>query len=298
MQSVSDVSGSLTPRTAEMSADIYDLIVREIPQLRGDKRVVTLLEAGVGENVATLLHIIQHGIELENVRAPAAAEEYARRLAQRGVPASALLRAYRIGSARFQDWFLEELGRSTDNASIVSAAALRIADITSTYIDKVSEELLSFYEAEKEGWLRNRSVARAARVQALLRASGSMWCPPRRSWDTGSGSTTLAWRAGVTGQRRAVALWVGWSRRPRSWPARRVLRASRSSCRKTNPARGPGYRSPPRTPSPPCARSEQIPASGSLSARPVPASPASAVPTSKHWAHRPSRWRQAGRDSP
>ena len=169
VQSASDVSSSLTPRTAEMSADIYGLIVREIPQLRGDKRVLTLLEASVGENVATLLHVIQHGIELENVHAPAAAEEYARRLAQHGVPVSALLRAYRIGSARFQDWCLEELGRSTDNASIVSAAALRIAEITSAYIDKVSEELLSAYEAEKEGWLRNLSVARAARVQALLR---------------------------------------------------------------------------------------------------------------------------------
>jgi DNA-binding PucR family transcriptional regulator len=152
-----------------MSADIYGLIVREIPQLRSDTRVLTLLEASVGENVATLLHIIQHGIELENVHAPAAAEEYARRLAQRGVPASALLRAYRIGSARFQDWCLEELGRSTDNASIISAAGLRIADFTSAYIDQVSEELLSSYEAEKEGWLRNRGVARAARVQALLR---------------------------------------------------------------------------------------------------------------------------------
>ena len=152
-----------------MSADIYGLIVREIPQLRGDMRVLTLLEASVGENVATLLHVIQHGIELENVHAPAAAEEYARRLAQRGVPASALLRAYRIGAARFQDWCLEELGRSTDNASIVSAAALRIAEITSAYIDKVSEEVLSAYEAGKESWLRNRGVARAARVQALLR---------------------------------------------------------------------------------------------------------------------------------
>jgi DNA-binding PucR family transcriptional regulator len=152
-----------------MSADIYGLIVREIPQLRGDKRVLTLLEASVGENVATLLHVIQHGIDLENVHTPAAAEEYARRLAQRGIPASALLRAYRIGSARFQDWCLEELGRSTDNAAIVSAAALRIADLTSAYIDKVSEEVLSAYEAGKEGWLRNRSVARAARVQVLLR---------------------------------------------------------------------------------------------------------------------------------
>jgi DNA-binding PucR family transcriptional regulator len=152
-----------------MSADIYGLIVREIPQLRSDKRDLTLLEASVGENVATVMHIIQHGIELEHVHAPAAAEEYARRLAQRGVPASALLRAYRIGSARFQDWCLEELGRSTDNASIVSAAGLRIADITSAYIDKVSEEMLSAYEAGKENWLRNLSVARAARVQALLR---------------------------------------------------------------------------------------------------------------------------------
>ena len=169
VQTASDVSGSLMPRIAEVSADIYALIVREIPQLHGDQRVLTLLEASVGENVSTVLHIIQHGIELENVHAPAAAEEYARRLAQRGVPASALLRAYRIGAARFQDWCLEELGRSTDNASTVSAAALRIADFTSAYIDKVSEQLLSAYEAEKENWLRNRGVARAARVQALLR---------------------------------------------------------------------------------------------------------------------------------
>jgi DNA-binding PucR family transcriptional regulator len=169
VQSTSVVSSSLTSRTAEVSADIYGLIVREIPQLRGDKQVLTLLEASVGENVATVLHIIQYDIELENVHAPAAAEEYARRLAQRGVPASALLRAYRIGSARFQDWCLEELGRTTTNASIVSAAALRIADMTSAYIDKVSEEVLSAYEAGKENWLRNRSVARAARVQALLR---------------------------------------------------------------------------------------------------------------------------------
>jgi PucR C-terminal helix-turn-helix domain/GGDEF-like domain len=169
VQSASDVSSTLTPRTAEISADVYGLIVREIPQLRGDKRVLALLESSVAENVATVLHVIQHGIELENVHAPASAEEYARRLAQRGVPAAALLRAYRIGATRFQDWCLEELGRSTDNASIVSAAGLRIADVTSAYIDKVSEEVLSAYEAGKENWLRNRSVARTARVQALLR---------------------------------------------------------------------------------------------------------------------------------
>ena len=168
-ESASEVSAALVPRTAEMSADIYQLIVRDIPHLRDDKRVLALLEASVGENVATMLHVLQHRIDLEKVRAPAAAEEYARRLAQRGVPVAALLRAYRIGSARFQDWCLEELGRRTDNASIISAAGLRIAGTTASYIDKISEEIVSAYESEKENWLRNQSVARAARIRALLR---------------------------------------------------------------------------------------------------------------------------------
>jgi DNA-binding PucR family transcriptional regulator len=163
-----DVSGALAPRSAELSADIYQLIVRDIPQLRTDRRVLALLEASVAENVATALHILQHGIDLDRVHAPAAAQEYARRLAQRGVPMAALLRAYRIGSTRFQHWCLQELGRHTDDAAVVSDAGLRIAETTAAYIDRVSEELVAAYEAEKENWLRNLSAARAARVRALL----------------------------------------------------------------------------------------------------------------------------------
>ena len=169
-ESASEVSAALTPRADEMSADVYRLIVREIPDLRNDdKRVLTLLEASVAENVATVLHILQHDIDLEKVHAPAAAEEYSRRLAQRGVPIAALLRAYRIGSARFQDWCLQELGRRSNSAAVVSAAGVRIAGILAAYIDQISEEVVSAYEAERENWLRNQSVARAARVRALLR---------------------------------------------------------------------------------------------------------------------------------
>jgi DNA-binding PucR family transcriptional regulator len=168
-ESASEVSAALTPRADEMAADIYRLIVQEIPHLHNDKRMLTLLDASVAENVATVLHILQHGIDPEKVHAPAAAEEYARRLAQRGVPVAALLRAYRIGSARFEDWCLQELGRRSDDAAVVSAAGLRIARILAAYIDQVSEEVVSAYESEKENWLRNQSVARAARVRALLK---------------------------------------------------------------------------------------------------------------------------------
>jgi PucR C-terminal helix-turn-helix domain len=168
-ESVSQVSAALVPRAADVAADIYRLIVQEIPALRGDKRVQALLEASVAENVSTMLHILQHGIDLENVRAPAAAEEYARRLAQHGAPVAALLRAYRIGSARFEEWCLQELGRSTESASIVSAAGMLITGTLASYIDLVSEEVFSAYEAEKEKWLRNQSAAQTARVRALLR---------------------------------------------------------------------------------------------------------------------------------
>ncbi len=165
---ISDASGALVPHSRELSEYIYDLIVREIPQLRGDRRILALLEASVEENVATLLHVFQNGIDLETVHAPAAAEAYARRLAQRGVDVVALLRAYRIGSARFQDACLQELGQRTDNAATINAAVLSLAEITASYIDKVSEEVVSAYESEKENWLRNLSAARAARVRALL----------------------------------------------------------------------------------------------------------------------------------
>ena len=169
VDSASEVSAALVPRSAELAADIYRLIVKEIPALRGDSRVLTLLEASVAENVSTMLHILQHGIDLEHVRAPAAAEEYARRLAQHGAPVAALLRAYRIGSARFEEWCLAELGRRPDSASVVSATGMRIAGTLNAYIDRVSEEVLGAYESEKEKWLRNQSAARAARVRALLR---------------------------------------------------------------------------------------------------------------------------------
>jgi hypothetical protein len=167
-QRAADVAGALAPYTAELSADIYQLIVREIAPLRTDGRVLTLLEASVAENVATMLHVLQHGIDLDRVHAPAAAEEYARRLAQRGIPMAALLRAYRIGSTRFQHWCLQELAQQTDDATVVSAAGLDIAETTAAYIDRVSEQIVAAYEAEKEQWLRNLGATRAARVRTVL----------------------------------------------------------------------------------------------------------------------------------
>jgi DNA-binding PucR family transcriptional regulator len=148
--------------------DVYETIIREIPQLRDDQPVLTLLASSVDSNLDTCLQIMQHRIDLAAVQAPAAAVEYARRLAQRGTPLTALLRAYRVGHACFADWLLKELARQADDAELISAATQGMSRIVAGYIDQISEKMVAAYAQERENWLRNRSAARGARIRDLL----------------------------------------------------------------------------------------------------------------------------------
>src|SRR6266480_3387455 len=165
---MADAAAAVARRGAAVSEDVYDAILQEIPQLRDDKPVLTLLASSVDSNVDTCLQIMQHRIDLAAVQAPAAATEYARRLAQRGTPLTALLRAYRLGHARFSDWVLRELAQQAGDAYLISAAALGMSGIVAGYIDQVSEEMVAAYTRERENWLLNRSAARGARIRHLL----------------------------------------------------------------------------------------------------------------------------------
>jgi hypothetical protein len=151
-----------------VAADVLDVIVRELPQLDEDKSLLALLASSVDGNVETCLQIMQHRIGLSAVAAPAAAVEYARRLAQRGTPLTTLLRTYRLGHACFSDWVFQELARHTGDARLISAATLSMSRIVAAYIDQTSEEMVTAYTEEREHWLRNQNAAKAARVRELL----------------------------------------------------------------------------------------------------------------------------------
>src|SRR5712691_6018061 len=162
------VAAAVARRAAAVYEDVYAVILREIPQLREDTPLLALLGSSVDSNVDTCLQVMQHQIDLADVQAPAAAVEYARRLAQRGTPLTALLRAYRVGHACFSDWLLRELARQADDAQMITAVTLDMSKIVAGYIDQTSEEIVAAYARERESWLRSRSAARAARVRDLL----------------------------------------------------------------------------------------------------------------------------------
>ncbi len=165
---MASVAAAVSRRAAAVSADVYEVILREIPQLHDDQAVLALLASSVHGNVGTCLQIMQHQIELSAVRAPAASLEYARRRAQRGTPLPALLRAYRLGHTCVSDWLLEELARQTHAPQMLTAATMTMSRIVAGYVDQTSEEIVAAYTQERESWLRNRGAARRARIRDLL----------------------------------------------------------------------------------------------------------------------------------
>ena len=195
---MSDVAAAVSRQAAAVSGDVYEVILREIPELRDDKPVLALLASSVDSNVDTCLQIMQHRIDLAAVQAPAAAVEYARRLAQRGTPLTALLRAYRVGHARFSDWMLKELARQEADAEAITATTLSMSNTVAGYIDQTSEEMVAAYGQERENWLRNRSAVRAARIRELL--SGERI-------DVGAAEATLGYR--LRQYHVGLVCWVG-----------------------------------------------------------------------------------------
>jgi DNA-binding PucR family transcriptional regulator len=165
---VADVAAAVSRRAAAVSEDVNEVILREIPELRDDKSILSLLTSSVHSNIGTCLQVMQHQIDLSAVQAPAAALEYARRRAQRGTPLPALLRAYRLGHTRFADWLFKELAQQTNDPQMITAATLDMSRIVAGYVDQTSEEIVAAYTRERENWLRNRSTARAARIRDLL----------------------------------------------------------------------------------------------------------------------------------
>jgi DNA-binding PucR family transcriptional regulator len=162
------VAAAVSISVVQISRDVREQLILAIPELRGDDPVVNLLATSVEANVATLLHVLEHEIVPETVDPPAAALEYARRLAQRDVPLHALVRAYRVGHGHFLGACLDELARQIQDVDLAVAVTRRLLDLSFRYIDRVSERVIVVYQEQRDRWLLTQTAARAARVRQLL----------------------------------------------------------------------------------------------------------------------------------
>jgi hypothetical protein len=165
---VVEVADRLSDRLADATSAVQKTLELEIGELRGDPQLLDLLRASVEGNVATILNVIHHGIPIERVESPTAALEYARRLAQRGVPANALVRAYRIGHKVVLDMIVEGIHQVDADPALGLDVFGRISAVSFRYIDWISQQVVEVYEAERDRWLENRSRVRDVRIAEIL----------------------------------------------------------------------------------------------------------------------------------
>ena len=161
---VAEVADALAPRRTEVSVSISDALATRIDELRGDPALRDLLGASVEGNVETILHVLRHDLDPRGVEPPAAAVAYAERLAQRGVPVNALIRAYRVGQAHLMEWAFAEAARRLG----ATAASQRIVLVVMDYVDHVTQHVVAAYEAERDRTRRSRHALRVARVRDVL----------------------------------------------------------------------------------------------------------------------------------
>ena len=126
-----------------------------------------LLGASVEGNVDTVLHALRYDIAVERVEAPTAALEYARRLAQQGMPVNALVRAYRLGQRRSMSSFSPNCTQSdarTDEVGVIEAIT---ATFSSTSTGCRSRSSPSMKTNANTGW-KIKTACAPLRVREVL----------------------------------------------------------------------------------------------------------------------------------
>ncbi|MBJ8344658.1 CdaR family transcriptional regulator [Antrihabitans sp. YC2-6] len=165
---VVEIIGRLQERLVEVTARTKRVLVGEIAELREDPQLMAMLSDTVTANIETIFAAIRNGIPLNQIEPPSLALEYARRLAQRDIPANVLVRAYRIGHQTVLETMLSEIRKCGLDAESALDVTDRLTADTFDYIDWISQRVITTYHDERDRWHGSRNYVRASHVRDLL----------------------------------------------------------------------------------------------------------------------------------
>ncbi|MFD5844257.1 ATP-binding SpoIIE family protein phosphatase [Streptomyces chartreusis] len=155
---ISRAAHELGLRTDELTAEVEQRLRHELPALWEDPDVARTAAENVVEHVVAALAGLEHAIEPDLIELPSADVERARVLARHGTPLSAMLRAFRLAEEIVLDRLFAELPRLSQDAEQVSAAARQLNVVSTKYVDRVSEQGVRAFQAERDRRLRWRSA--------------------------------------------------------------------------------------------------------------------------------------------
>lgn len=145
-------------------------LVSRIPELRADPDLLRAMSRTI------CIHLEAVGLtfrqELNTTQIDTSpAVDYAELMAQREVPLTVLLKAYRIGQQAMTQWSSGQVAGLSTNPRDAYDALRQILDTSFRYLDRVTEESVRAYECERERWgSRGGAWVRDEKVVAQLLA--------------------------------------------------------------------------------------------------------------------------------
>jgi hypothetical protein len=165
---VAMIAARLIQRVDEISDAIRKVIQDKVTELPGDAEMVELMTAGIEDNVETMLGALRDDISVKQRTAPDSAIDYAKKLAQQGVPLNTLIRGYRVSQRRMTEEVFAELHEVGMEPAISVAVIQTITTVLFEYVDWVTEQVVGAYEGERERWLAYQNSIRAMKVRDIL----------------------------------------------------------------------------------------------------------------------------------
>lgn len=164
---VVDIGNRVHVRSDEVTAEMTATIARLVDHL-DDDHTHAILQASVEGNVSTILHMLRNSVPVARAVAPASAIEYALRLAQRGISADSLRRAYHLGTETLRRRFFDEVLVLDASDEVKLHVSQRLQTFMHQYIDRVSIEVQQAYAAEAQQRAERSASATAAVIREVL----------------------------------------------------------------------------------------------------------------------------------
>jgi hypothetical protein len=196
----SDIAGIIT-RLDEQAAAISDALCTaaqdDIPELPRDDGLSQLMRVAMRDHFRTVFRALLQDIDVAKITAPATHIEYARALARRDVPLTAMMRGHRLGQRRLSQVMFAELEASGMESATKAAVIETLARTMAKYVDVVSMQVLAAYQREHELLLKAQRITRGTQIREVL--------DDARSFDVEAVSTAIAYP--LNWQHLALIVW-------------------------------------------------------------------------------------------
>jgi len=153
----------------DMALQMRDLLATNIDTLQGDQQLLELLHASIESNLSTIFHMLINDIDLQSLKPPTAAIEYAVRLTQRDIPLASLTRAYYLAQSMFLRIAMDEVEQQDLSDGRRLELVRSLANVIHSYIDWMLQRITEEYGTEHRRWWSARATTNTASILKVLR---------------------------------------------------------------------------------------------------------------------------------